>query len=104
MCTSHVASNTQKLVSMGKQRKSKAMWLSMQMAWNRQRCRRGYRRDSRLQSRTVGGDDEFLAKMSGGDVDVEPYIYSPKTIGHENYTSNSQRPKWVKIVVGGHGK
>ena len=30
MCTSHVAGNTQWLVSLGKQRKSKAMWLSMQ--------------------------------------------------------------------------
>ena len=31
MCTSHVAGNTQRLVSMGKLRKSKAMGLSMQM-------------------------------------------------------------------------
>ena len=31
MCTSHVAGNTQRLVSMGKWRKSKAMGLSMQM-------------------------------------------------------------------------
>ena len=34
MCTSHVAGNTQWLVSMGKQRKSKAMWLSMQWKEN----------------------------------------------------------------------
>ena len=25
---------------------------------------------------TVLGDDESLAKMCGGDVDVEPYLYS----------------------------
>ena len=31
MCTSHVADNTQGLVSMGKWRKSKAMWLSMRL-------------------------------------------------------------------------
>ena len=31
MCTSHVAGNTQRLVSMGKLRKSKAMGLSMQL-------------------------------------------------------------------------
>ena len=31
MCTSHVAGNTQRLVSMGKLRKCKAMGLSMQM-------------------------------------------------------------------------
>ena len=31
MCTSHVADNTQRLVSMGKWHESKAMGLSMQM-------------------------------------------------------------------------
>ena len=39
---------------------------------------------------TVLDDDESLAKMSGGDVDVEPYLYSRNTIGHGNHNSNSQ--------------
>jgi len=46
----------------------------------------------------VVGYDESLTKMSGGDVDVEPYLYSRNTIGHGNHNSNSQRPKCVKIV------
>ena len=36
-------------------------------------------------------DDESVAKMSGGDVDVEPYLNSRNTIGHGNRNSNSQR-------------
>ena len=35
-------------------------------------------------------DDESVAKMSGGDVDVEPYLNSRNTIGHGNRNSNSQ--------------
>ena len=53
---------------------------------------------------TVLGDDESFAKMRGGDVDDEPYLYSRNTIGHGNHNSNSQRPKWVKIVIGGSGE
>ena len=53
---------------------------------------------------TVLCDDESFAKMSGGDVDVEPYLYSRNTIGHENHNSNSQRPKRVKNVEGGSGE
>ena len=34
-------------------------------------------------------DDESMAKMSGGDVDVEPYLNSRNTIGHGNRNSNS---------------
>ena len=50
---------------------------------------------------TVLDDDESLAKMSGGDVDVESYLYSRNTIGHGNHNSNSQRPKqqWWKRKV-----
>ena len=44
---------------------------------------------------TILGDDETLAKMSGGDVDVEPYLYSLNTIGHGNHNPKSQRPKRV---------
>ena len=51
----------------------------------------------------VLGDDEFFAKMSGGDDDVKPYLYSRKTIGHGNHNQKSQRPKPVKIVMGGNG-
>ena len=34
-------------------------------------------------------DDASVAKMSGGDVDVEPYLNSRNTIGHGNHNSNS---------------
>ena len=37
--------------------------------------------------------------MSGGDVDVEPYLYSRNTIGHGNHNSNSQRPKATMVVA-----
>ena len=53
---------------------------------------------------TVLGDDESFAKMSGGDDDVEPYLYSRNTIGHGNHNPKSQRPKRVKIVIGGSGE
>ena len=38
-------------------------------------------------------------EMSGGDVDVEPYLYSRNTIGHGNHNSNSQRPKATMVVA-----
>ena len=54
---------------------------------------------------TVLGDDETLAKMSrDDDDDVEPYLYSRNTIGHGSHNSKSQRPKRVKIVIGGSDK
>ena len=40
-------------------------------------------------------------EMSGGDGDVEPYLYSRNTIGHGNHNPKSQRPKRVKIDIGG---
>ena len=43
-------------------------------------------------------------EMSGGDGDVEPYLYSRNTIGHGNHNSKSQRPKRVKIDIGGSGE
>ena len=43
-------------------------------------------------------------EMSGGDVDVEPYLYSRNTIGHGNHNPKSQRPKRVKIDIGGSGE
>ena len=45
-------------------------------------------------------DDASVAKMSGGDVDVEPYLDSRNTIGHGNHNSKSQRPKHFKIDKG----
>ena len=80
MCTSHVAGNTQWLVSMGKQRKSKAMWYQCKWHGN----------DKDVVEVTVCSDDESLAKMSSGDVDVKPYLDSRNTIGHGNHNSNSQ--------------
>ena len=58
MCTSHVASNTQRLVSMGKLRKSRDNVGINAIA--------SYDKD--VVEVTVLGDDETLAKMShGGD-------------------------------------
>ncbi len=94
MCTSHVADNTQWLVSMRKQRESKAMVVINAMAW--------YDKDD--VKITILGNDESFAKMSGGDIDVEPYLYSRNTIGHGNHNPKSQRPKRVKIVIGGSGE
>ena len=94
MCTSHVAGNTQRLVSMGKLRKCQVMGLSRQIA----------RYDKDVVEVTVLGDVDSLAKMSGGDDDVEPYLYSRNTIGHGNHNPKSQRPKRVKSVKGGSGK
>ena len=100
MCTSHVAGNTQWLVSMGKQRKRWAMMVINAIA----------RDDKDVVEVTVLGD-ESLVKMSGGDVDVEPYLYTLNTIGHRNHNSNSQRPNCVKtcqsarwVSDGGCGK
>ena len=53
---------------------------------------------------TVLGDDETLSKMSRGEDDVEPYLYSRNTIGHGSHNSKSQRPKCVKTVIGGIGE
>ena len=46
---------------------------------------------------TVLGDDESSTKMSGGDVDVTPYLYSRNTIGLGNHNSKSQNRS--RIVV-----
>jgi len=46
-------------------------------------------------------DDEFVAKMSVGDVVVELYLSSRNTLGNENRNSNSRRPKCVKIFGDG---
>ena len=35
-------------------------------------------------------DDESVAKMSGGDVDVEPSLSSQNMLGNGNRNSNSQ--------------
>ena len=43
-------------------------------------------------------------EMSGGDVEVEPYLDSRNTIGHGNHNPNSQRPKRFKIDIGGSGE
>ena len=94
MCTSHVADNTQRLVSMGKQCKRWAMMVINAIA----------RDDKDVVEVTALDDDESLAKMSGGDVDVESYLYSRNTIGHGNHNPKSQRPKHVKIVIGGNGE
>ena len=37
-------------------------------------------------------DDAFVAKMSGGDVDVEPYLDSRNKKGYR--TASSQSSKW----------
>ena len=35
--------------------------------------------------------------MSGGDVDVEPYLNSRNTIGHGNRNTNSQKQRGSKL-------
>ena len=64
MCTSHIAGNTQWLLSMGKIRKSKGMCGINAIA----------RYDKDVVDVTVLGDDETLAKLSRGDDEVEPYL------------------------------
>ena len=81
MCTSHVAGNTQWLVSMGKLRKSKAMWGINAIA----------RYDKDVVDVTVLGDDETLAKMCRGDDEVEPYLNSRNTIGHGSCRCQNRR-------------
>ena len=40
-------------------------------------------------------------EMSGGDGDVEPYLYSRNTIGHENHNSNYQNvSKLLELIAG----
>ena len=61
------------------------------MARGGQRCRRSYRpclrlRVSRTQDEVTGKvfvDDASVAKMSGGDVDVEPFLVSRNTLGND---------------------
>ena len=48
-------------------------------------------------------DDASVAKMSGGDVDVEPYLNSRNTIGH-GITTQILKAKCDKIVGVGSGK
>ena len=43
-------------------------------------------------------------EISSADGDVEPYLYSRNTIGHGNHNPKSQRPKRVKIDIGGSGE
>ena len=47
-------------------------------------------------------DDESVAKMSGGDVDVEPYLNCRNTIGNGTATQ-ILKAKCVKIVGIGSG-
>ena len=76
MCTSHVAGNTQWLVSMGKLHKSKAMWVLMQLQGMT-------KMSSRLPS---------LAMMRGGVADVDPFLDSRNTLGNgKTANSKSQR-------------
>ena len=48
-------------------------------------------------------DDAFVAKMSGSDVDVEPYLNSRNTIGHGTATQII-KVKRDKIIGVGNGK
>ena len=49
-------------------------------------------------------DDASVAKMSDGDVDVEPYLDSRNTKGYGIHNIKSQGPKYGKIVIGGSGE
>ena len=50
-------------------------------------------------------DDAFMAKMSNGDVDVEPYLNSRNTIGHGTRTQilKAKRDKIVGVGSGNRG-
>ena len=61
------------------------------------------RYDKDVDEVTVLGDDESLSKMSGGDVDVEPYLNSQNTIGHGTATQ-ILKAKLDQIVGVGSGK
>ena len=43
-------------------------------------------------------DDESVAKMSGGDIDVEPSLSSQNTLGNGNHNSSSQTQMWQNCV------
>ena len=43
-------------------------------------------------------DDESMAKMSGGDVDVESSLNSQNTLGNRNRNSSYQRKMWQNRV------
>ena len=47
-------------------------------------------------------DDETVAKMSGGDVNVEPYLNSRNTIGHGSATQilKAKRDKIIRVASG----
>ena len=85
MCTSHVACNTQWLVSMGKLRKSRDNVGINAIA--------SYDKD--VVEVTVLGDDETLEKLSRGVDEVEPYLDSRNTIEHGSHNSKSPGLKRV---------
>ena len=43
-------------------------------------------------------DDAFVAKMSGGDVDVEPFLVSRNTLGNDEPQLNFSKPNVSKFV------
>ena len=105
MCTSDVAGHTQRLVSMGKIRTNGLRWISMQ--W--QDCITMVYHDTKKRFPFLlmvwcqnGGvvvvDDESVAKMSGGDIDVEPSLSSQNTLGNGNHNSSSQTQMWQNCV------
>ena len=46
----------------------------------------------------VAVDEESVAKMSGGDVDVESFLSSQNMLGNENRNLNSQSKMWQNCV------
>ena len=64
--------------------------------------------------KVVGVDDAFVAKMGGGDVDVEPYLHSQNTKGYgtatqilkprsSNCVGEQNGPKMVVLCGSGGG-
>ena len=43
-------------------------------------------------------DDESFAKMSGGDVDVEPFLVSRNTLGNDEPQLKFSKPNAAKFV------
>ena len=43
-------------------------------------------------------DDESMAKMSGGDVDIEPFLVSLNTLGNDEPQLKFSKPNVSKFV------
>ena len=59
---------------------------------------------SRYQDEVTIVDDESVVKMSGGDVDVEPFLVSRNTLGNDEPQLKLSKPNAAKCVGVGSGQ